>query len=102
MRFVDVETGEGLAGWGEALFVVQIDLGTPSALVVEIEQVAVESLAAEIKIRLAVAHNLWAVKETQIYWGVLSVEMSRSRGAVRQNQWAEEEIPRHNRAVPED
>ena len=98
MCFAVAETGEGRE---EGLFVVQIDLGSPLASVVEIGRIAVGSPAAETEIQMVVAHNQLAVKETQKYRGLLLAEMPKNRGVVRGNQWAEEEFLWQNRAVSE-
>ena len=100
--FVAAGTGKGLEERVEELFVVRIDLGSQSASVVGIGRVAVGSPAAETEIQFAVVHNPLAVTRIRKRLGILLVEMSKSRGAVRGNQWTGEGFPCQNRTASED
>jgi hypothetical protein len=85
----------------EELFAVRIDLGSPSGSVVGTEEVA-RSRAVETGIQLAVAHNPFVVREIQKHWAILSAEMPKKRGVVRENQLAGEGSPRQIRVATGD
>lgn len=86
MCFDAAETGEGWGGWGEELFVVQIDLGSPFVSVVGIGRVVVGSPIVGTEIRIAVVRNRLVAKKTQRYRGLLLAGMPKNRSAVRGNQ----------------
>ena len=100
--FAAAETGKGSEERGEVLFVVRIDLGNPFASVVEIGWVVVESPVVETEIQLAVVHNPSVVTKIRKHLGIPLAEMSKTRDAVRGNQWAGGGSPRQSRSAFED